>query len=87
MQFQIVSLLSVAALASAANITTTYVDQFTTITATITDCEETVTNCPAHKKNGTNVTVPPVTTWEGSANGMYAKAGVVALAGAAAFLL
>lgn len=85
MQFQIISLLSVAALASATNYTTTFVDQDTTIVATITSCASTVTNCPAF--NGSNVTIPPVTTFEGAAAGYMAKAGVAALAGAAALLL
>lgn len=88
MQFQIVTILSVAALASASNITTTYTNEFTTIVETITSCGPEVTNCPyRNHSNNTNVTIPPVTSWEGAANGFYAKAGVAAVAGVAAFLL
>ncbi|CDR43554.1 CYFA0S12e01838g1_1 [Cyberlindnera fabianii] len=84
MQFSI-AILSVAALAVAQNITTSIVDAESTVLATVTECASTVTDCPA--KNGSNVTVPSVTTFEGAANNMYAGAGVAAAAAIAAFML
>ncbi|KAH3675952.1 hypothetical protein WICMUC_002248 [Wickerhamomyces mucosus] len=96
MQFSTVALLTAATVVSASNITTVVVSQGSTTTVTIDSCGPEITNCPYTKganssnsstvSNSSNITIPSVTSYEGSANNLYASFGVIA-AGAVALLL
>lgn len=80
MQFTTVALFAAAAIAVNAD-TVTEVETESTL-VTITDCESTVTECPAHSTSAANTTAP-ISTYEGAAaKGQYAAGFAAVAAGA-----